>query len=77
MPAPRKDQPGSKVIAMVATIEDARAVTTNNVDGIIAQASAACGHRSSWRNLLQQHAAISTTSSVRDVVQAVNVPCGS
>ena len=65
---------GSKVIAMVATVDDARAVAANGVDVIIAQGSDAGGHRSSWRKPPSpQHAAIGTMSLVPEVVQAVDV----
>lgn len=66
---------GAKVVAMVATVEDARAVAANGVDAIIAQGSDAGGHRSSWRKPPSaQHAAVGTMSLVPDVVQAVDVP---
>ena len=66
---------GSKVIAMIATVEDARAVAANGVDVIIGQGSDAGGHRSSWRKPPSpQHAAIGTMSLVPEVVQAVAVP---
>jgi nitronate monooxygenase len=66
---------GAKVIAMIATVEDARAVAANGVDVIIAQGSDAGGHRSSWRKPPSaQHAAVGTMSLVPEVVQAVNVP---
>lgn len=66
---------GSKVVAMVSTVDDARAVAANGVDVIVAQGSEAGGHRSSWRKPPSpQHAAIGTMSLVPEVVQAVTVP---
>ena len=66
---------GAHVIAMVATVDDARAVAANGVDVIVAQGSDAGGHRSSWRKPpTAQHAAIGTMSLVPDVVEAVTVP---
>ena len=66
---------GAKVIAMVATAEDARAVAANGVDVIVAQGSDAGGHRSTWRKPPSaQHAAIGTMSLVPEVVQTVSVP---
>ncbi len=66
---------GAKVVAMIATVEDARAVAANGVDVIVAQGGDAGGHRSNWRKPPSaQHAAIGTMSLVPEVVQAVNVP---
>ncbi|HEX6064675.1 MAG TPA: nitronate monooxygenase family protein [Longimicrobiales bacterium] len=66
---------GTKVIAMVATAEDARAVAARGVDVIVAQGSEAGGHRSTWRKSPSaQHAAIGTMSLVPEVVRAVNMP---
>jgi nitronate monooxygenase len=39
---------GIKVVAMVATVEDARVVADAGVDVIVAQGSEAGGHRSTW-----------------------------
>lgn len=71
----RFHEQGARVMAMVATVEDARAVAANGVDVIIAQGSEAGGHRSSWRKPPSaQHAAIGTMSLVPAVVQAVDMP---
>ena len=65
----------AKVVAMIATVEDARAVAANGVDVIIAQGSDAGGHRSTWRKPRSaQHAGIGTMSLVPEVVGAVEVP---
>ena len=66
---------GAKVIAMVTTAADARAVVANGVDVVVAQGSDAGGHRSNWRKPPSpQHSAIGTMSLIPDVVQAVDVP---
>jgi nitronate monooxygenase len=39
---------GVKIMAMVATVDDARAVAASGVDIIVAQGSEAGGHRSTW-----------------------------
>ncbi|HUG40517.1 MAG TPA: nitronate monooxygenase family protein [Longimicrobiales bacterium] len=66
---------GATVVAMVATVEDARAVAANGVDAIVAQGSDAGGHRSTWtKPPSAQHAAIGTMSLVPEVVAAVDVP---
>src|SRR5215468_4437161 len=39
---------GIKVVAMVATVDDARAVAASGVDAVIAQGAEAGGHRSTW-----------------------------
>ena len=49
---------GIKVMAMIATVEDARAVVANGADIVVAQGGEAGGHRSTWvkrpRELLQR-----------------------
>jgi nitronate monooxygenase len=66
---------GSKVIAMVSTVEDARAVAQSGVDAVIAQGYEAGGHRSTWmKRPTAQHAAIGTMSLVPQVVEAVRIP---
>jgi nitronate monooxygenase len=39
---------GAKVIAMVATVEDARTVAASGVDALVVQGHEAGGHRSTW-----------------------------
>lgn len=71
----RFHEQGAKVIAMVTTVDDARAVAANGVDAIVAQGGDAGGHRSNWRKPPSaQHAAVGTMSLVPDVVQAVDIP---
>jgi nitronate monooxygenase len=66
---------GTKVIAMAATVEDARELAASGVDVIVAQGSEAGGHRSTWtKRLTPQHAAVGTLALVPQVVAAVNVP---
>lgn len=65
----------TKVIAMICTVDDARAVAANGVDAVIAQGAEAGGHRSTWRKPPSaQHAAIGTMALVPQVVEAVPVP---
>ena len=66
---------GAKVIAMVCTVDDARAVAQSGVDAIVAQGYEAGGHRSTWvKRPTPQHAAIGTMVLVPQVVGAVSVP---
>jgi nitronate monooxygenase len=66
---------GMKVIAMAATVDDAREISASGVDAIIAQGSEAGGHRSTWtKRPSPQHAALGTLALVPLVVAAVTVP---
>lgn len=66
---------GAKVIAMICTVDDARAVAANGVDAVIAQGGEAGGHRSTWvAKPTAQHSAIGTMVLVPQVVDAVRVP---
>ena len=66
---------GARVIAMVCTVPDARAVVANGVDAVIAQGGEAGGHRSTWvKAPSAQHASIGTMVLVPQVVDAVSVP---
>lgn len=66
---------GIRVIAMVATVVDAREVAASGVDIIVAQGSEAGGHRSTWRKPDSKEAAnIGTMALVPRIVDAVNVP---
>jgi len=66
---------GVKVIAMVATVEDARAVAASGVDAVVAQGSEAGGHRSTWIKPASREAAcVGTMVLVPQVVDAVKVP---
>jgi len=66
---------GVKVMAMVATVDDARAVADAGVDVVVAQGSEAGGHRSTWvKRESREAAAIGTMALVPQVVDAVRVP---
>lgn len=66
---------GMKVIAMAATVEDARELAAAGVDAVIAQGSEAGGHRSTWtKRPSAQDAAVGTVALVPQVVAVVNVP---
>ncbi|MCI0415787.1 nitronate monooxygenase, partial [bacterium] len=64
-----------KIMAMVATVEDARAVEASGVDIIVAQGGEAGGHRSTWvKPATREHANIGTMALVPQIVNAVKVP---
>jgi nitronate monooxygenase len=66
---------GIKVVAMVATVEDARAVVASGVDVVVAQGSEAGGHRSTWTKRPSPEAAsVGTLALVPQVVDAVPAP---
>jgi nitronate monooxygenase len=66
---------GILVMAMVCTVEDARAVGESGVDVIVAQGSEAGGHRSTWKKPVSPVAAdVSTMTLVPQVVDAVRQP---
>jgi nitronate monooxygenase len=66
---------GVKVMAMVATVEDARAVAASGVDLVVAQGGEAGGHRSTWvKPVSREAASIGTLVLVPQVVDAVRVP---
>ncbi len=66
---------GAKVIAMVCTLEDARAVAESGVDAVIAQGYEAGGHRSTWvKRPTAQHAATGTMALVPELVRELRVP---
>jgi nitronate monooxygenase len=63
------------VVAMIATVEDARAVADAGVDVVVAQGAEAGGHRSTWRKRASpSDAAIGTIALVPQVVDAVRQP---
>jgi nitronate monooxygenase len=64
---------GVKVIAMAATVEDARALAASGVDAIVAQGGEAGGHRSTWVKR-SSPADVGTLALVPQVVDAVSVP---
>jgi nitronate monooxygenase len=66
---------GIKIMAMVATVEDARAVAASGADVVVAQGSEAGGHRSTWVKPASRDAAqIGTMALLPQVVDAVDVP---
>jgi nitronate monooxygenase len=66
---------GVKVIAMVATVDEARAVARSGVDAVVAQGGEAGGHRSTWaKPASPESVTIGTMALVPQVVDAVEVP---
>lgn len=66
---------GSRVIAMVASLDDARAVVESEVDAVVVQGSEAGGHRSTWvKAPSPQHAAVGTIALVPEIVAALKTP---
>lgn len=66
---------GIKVMAMVATVDDARAVAASGVDIVVAQGSEAGGHRSTWvKGASAEAATVGTMALVPQIVDAVRVP---
>jgi nitronate monooxygenase len=66
---------GIKVVAMVATVEDARTVAASGVDVVVAQGGEAGGHRSTWvKRPSPDAASIGTLALVPQIVDAVPVP---
>jgi nitronate monooxygenase len=66
---------GIKVVAMVATVEDARAVVASGVDVVVAQGSEAGGHRSTWvKRPSPEAASVGAMALIPQVVDAVPVP---
>jgi nitronate monooxygenase len=66
---------GVRVVAQVATVEDARGAAANGVDVIVTQGSEAGGHRMTGTKAPdKEYAAIGTLALVPQVVEAVDVP---
>jgi len=66
---------GIKVVAMVSTVEDARAVVASGVDVVVAQGSEAGGHRSTWVKRPSPEAAnVGVMALLPQIVDAVPVP---
>jgi nitronate monooxygenase len=64
-----------KVVAMVATVDDARAVAASGVDVVVAQGSEAGGHRSTWvKRPSPDLASVGAMALVPQIVDAVPVP---
>ena len=70
----RCHQRGVRVMAMVASVEDARAVAASGVDVVVAQGLEAGGHRSSWSAESAGRGTVGTLALVPQVVDAVEVP---
>jgi nitronate monooxygenase len=66
---------GVKIVAMVATVKDARAAATAGVDVIVAQGAEAGGHRSTGaKGPSPESAGVGTLALVPQIVDAVGVP---
>lgn len=66
---------GVKIMAMVATVDDARAVAASGVDIIVAQGSEAGGHRSTWvKGPTPASASVGLVSLVPQILDAVRLP---
>lgn len=66
---------GIKVIAMVATVEDARAVEATGLDAVVVQGSEAGGHRSTFEKPPSpQIGAVGAIALIPEVVDAVRIP---
>jgi nitronate monooxygenase len=66
---------GIRVIAMAATVADARALAASGVDAIVAQGGEAGGHRSTWvKGSSAQAANVGTLALVPQVVDATGLP---
>ncbi|HWC01332.1 MAG TPA: nitronate monooxygenase [Methylomirabilota bacterium] len=66
---------GIKVVAMAATVEDARAVAASGVDVVVAQGSEAGGHRSTWvKRASPEAASVGVMALVPQIVDAVALP---
>ena len=65
---------GTKVMAMICTVEDARAVVASGVDLIAAQGAEAGGHRSTWVKRSKEEAAIGAMTLVQSLVSEFKLP---
>ncbi len=66
---------GIKVMAMITTVEDARAVEATGLDAVVAQGAEAGGHRSHFAKPASREAGIvGTVALVPEVVDAVRIP---
>ena len=66
---------GVKVMAMVTTVEDARALDGVGVDVIVAQGGEAGGHRSTWtKRPTREEACVGTLALIPQVADAVRAP---
>jgi Dioxygenases related to 2-nitropropane dioxygenase len=66
---------GIKVIAMAATVDDAKSVAVSGVDAIVAQGGEAGGHRSTWvKRESRERANIGGMALIPQIVDAVRAP---
>lgn len=66
---------GIKIIAMVATVDDAKAVAASGVDAVVAQGGEAGGHRSTWvKRESREQANIGGMALIPQIVDAVRTP---
>ena len=66
---------GIKVMAMVTTVEDARALDSAGVDVIVAQGGEAGGHRSTWtKRPTAEETCVGTLALIPQVADAVRAP---
>ena len=66
---------GIKIIAMAATVDDAKAVAVSGVDAIVAQGGEAGGHRSTWvKRESRERANIGGMALIPQIVDAVRAP---
>jgi len=66
---------GIKIIAMVSTVEDAKAVAASGVDAVVAQGGEAGGHRSTWvKRESRERANIGGMALIPQIVDAVRTP---
>jgi nitronate monooxygenase len=66
---------GIKIIAMVATVDDAKAVGASGVDAVVAQGGEAGGHRSTWvKRESREQANIGGMALIPQIVDAVRTP---
>ena len=71
----RCHQRGIRILAMVTTVEDARAVEAAGVDAVVAQGSEAGGHRSHFdKPPTPERGAIGTLTLVPQIADAVRIP---
>jgi nitronate monooxygenase len=66
---------GTKVIAMVTTVEDARLVEATGLDAVVAQGAEAGGHRSHFvKPVSGEMGTVGTVALVPEVVDALRIP---
>ncbi len=66
---------GIKIIAMVATVGDAKTVAASGVDAVVAQGGEAGGHRSTWvKRESRELANIGGMALIPQIVDAVRIP---